>query len=134
MYYTENGDEIKKFSTYDGMAFALLREQCIKGGIITKENTELVKRRAKKMQLDYEFSGVNNKLEVLNEICAKEGIDYSNVAYIGDDINDIPVLSVVGLAACPSNAMKEVKDVANILHLNTKGGEGAIREFIQHII
>lgn len=134
MYYTENGDEIKRFNTYDGMAFSILREHGIKGGLITKENTELVKRRAQKLKLDYEFSGIDNKLEILDIICKKEGIGYSNVAYIGDDINDIPVLSVVGLAACPANAQSEVKALPNILQLETSGGSGTIRELIKHII
>lgn len=134
MYYTENGDELKRFNTYDGMAFAILREHGIKGGLITKENTELVKRRAIKLQLDYEYSGIDDKLEILDLICKKENIDYSNVAYIGDDINDVPVLKVVGLAACPSNAQKEVKALPNVLQLETKGGSGTIRELIQHII
>ncbi|WP_109829798.1 acylneuraminate cytidylyltransferase [Reichenbachiella versicolor] len=134
MYYTEKGDEIKRFNTYDGMAFSMLRDNGIKGGLITKENTKLVKRRAKKLNLDYEYSGIDDKLAILDEICQQEKIEYSNVAYIGDDVNDIPVLSVVGLAACPSNAQFEVKSLSNILQLETKGGSGVIREFIKHII
>ena len=115
MYYTENGDELKKFSTYDGMAFSLLRDKGIKGGLITKENTQLVKNRAKKLKLDYEFSGIEDKVAILKQICDQEQITFDQVAYVGDDINDIPVLKIVGLAACPSNARPEVKELNNII-------------------
>lgn len=134
MYYTENGDEFKKFNTYDGMAFEILRQNGIKGGIITKEDRQLVKRRALKLKLDYEYSGINNKLEILKEICDKEQISFSQVAYIGDDINDVEVLKVVGLAACPANARNEVKEIPGIIQLETSGGNGVIRELISHII
>jgi 3-deoxy-D-manno-octulosonate 8-phosphate phosphatase (KDO 8-P phosphatase) len=136
MYYTESGDEIKRFHTYDGMAFELLRKAGIKTGIITTENTKIVERRAAKLKADYLYQGKRDggKLDAALEICVREGITLDEVAYIGDDINCINLLSKVGMAACPSNATKLVKDLNGIIQLKTKGGDGALREFVEIIL
>lgn len=136
MYYSEKGDELKKFNTRDGMAFQLLREAGIKTGLITSENTEIVAKRATKLKIDYVYQGKyrGGKLQVAKDICEKEHISMSEVAYIGDDINCLDILSEVGFAACPSNAMGRVKEIDSILVLNSKGGEGAVREFVEIIL
>lgn len=136
MYYTESGDELKKFNTHDGMGFNLLAKEGIKTGIITTENTKLVERRAAKLKLDYLYQGkgFGNKLDAALEICAKEGITIQEVAYVGDDVNCISLLEAVGLAACPANAVKKVKAIPGIIHLEKKGGDGAVREFIDMIL
>jgi len=102
MYYDNKGNELKKFNTHDGMSFKLLREKGIKSAIITSEETNIVENRSKKLNVDYLYQSVSgkNKLDVIKEICIKENIHLSEVAYIGDDINDLEALSVVGLAAC----------------------------------
>lgn len=136
MYYTEHGDEFKKFNTHDGMAFNLLKEAGIKTGIITTENTKIVERRAAKLKVDYLYQGAgfNGKLAAALEICEKENINLADVAYIGDDINCIALLSEVGLAACPANATKHVKSIKGIILLQKNGGDGAIREFVDDYI
>jgi N-acylneuraminate cytidylyltransferase len=136
MYYSENGDELKKFNTHDGMAFQLLREAGIKTGIITSENTKIVETRAKKLKVDYLFQGKRDggKLAAAIEICQKEGITLEEVAYIGDDINCYELLSNVGLAACPANASKLILKIPAIKILNSLGGHGVIREFIELIL
>ena len=134
MYYTEEGDELKKFNTRDGVGFELLRNEGIKTGIITSEDTTIVETRAKKMQLDFIFQGVQNKLEVTLDLCDKIGISIKNVAYIGDDINDIELLKEVGVKACPSDAESQIKDIPGIFILNSLGGRGAIREFANRIL
>jgi len=136
MYYSENGEELKKFNTRDGMGFQILREAGIKTGIITSETTKIVERRAAKLQIDHLSQGKKNggKLTAALEICEKEGIDLSKVAYIGDDINCLELLSKVGYAACPSDAVKAVKNIPGIIILSKKGGEGAVREFIEYFI
>jgi YrbI family 3-deoxy-D-manno-octulosonate 8-phosphate phosphatase len=91
-------------------------------------------RRFDKLKLDYQYYGIQNKLKILDGICLKEDIRYNQIAYIGDDINDISVLEKVGLAACPKNAQPLVKNIPGIIQLTTKGGEGALREFINYII
>ncbi|GJM28682.1 MAG: acylneuraminate cytidylyltransferase [Cyclobacteriaceae bacterium] len=131
MYYTENGDELKKFNTYDGMGFKLLQELGIKVGIVTKEDRDLNRRRAEKLKLDYHFHGVDHKLKLVSELCTKLGISLKEVAYIGDDINDQELLRSVGLAACPSNARKVIQSIPGITLLETPGGKGAVREFVE---
>lgn len=135
MYYTESGDEFKKFNTHDGMGFQLLREAGIKTGIITTENTKIVERRAAKLKVDYLYQGkgFGSKLQAALEICEKENITLQEVAYIGDDINCIELLSAVGYAACPANAVKKIKNIPNINCLDVKGGEGAVRAFVEYL-
>jgi YrbI family 3-deoxy-D-manno-octulosonate 8-phosphate phosphatase len=136
MYYTEAGDELKKFNTRDGKGFELLRNANIKTAIITSENTQMVERRAKKLKIDYLVQGQhhNDKLTAVINICKKEGIDLSEVAYIGDDINCFELLSSVGAAACPADASKKIKGIPNIQILNLNGGQGVVREFIENIL
>lgn len=134
MYYTEAGDELKKFNTRDGMGLKLLREAGIKTGIITTENTKLVERRAAKLKVDHLIQGAWPKLDAAMEICRKEGIDISETAYIGDDVNCLELLEVVGFAACPSDAVRKIKEIPGILILEKKGGEGVVREFADLIL
>lgn len=134
MYYTESGDELKKFNTRDGMGLKLLREAGLKTGIITTENTKLVERRAAKLKVDHLVQGAYPKLNAALEICEKEGISLSETAYIGDDVNCLELLHAVGLAACPSDAVAKVKAVPRILILEKKGGEGVVREFADLIL
>lgn len=135
MYYSEKGDELKKFNTRDGMGFQLLHEAGIITGIITSENTQIVANRAKKLKIDFLVQGKRDggKLAATQEICNQLGITLNEVAYIGDDINCHDLLNAVGIAACPIDACKEVKDIPNIRIMQLKGGEGCVREFINYI-
>ena len=136
MYYSENGDELKKFNTRDGMGFQMLRERGIKTGIITSENMELNRRRFEKLKVDFLIQGKRNggKLEAARQICNELGISFKEVAYIGDDINDLELLSEVGFGACPADACMEVKSVAGIQVMQRKGGEGCVRELVNLIV
>ena len=134
MYYSENGDEMKKFSVYDGMAFRLLQEKGLKVGMITTEDRDLNRRRAKKLNLDYDYHGAQDKLKIINDLCTKDNIKFSEIAYIGDDINCFQLLSNVGIAACPVNAVEKIKRIPNIIHLSKRGGAGVFREFAELII
>lgn len=133
MYYSEKGDELKKFNTRDGMGFSLLRQKGIITGIITSEDVELNRRRAAKLKLDILESGCKDKLSVIKSICNERGLELNNVCYIGDDINDIEVIKAVGFGCCPSDAIQEVKDVAQYI-TNASGGNGVIREVVGKII
>ena len=135
MYYSENGDELKKFNTRDGMGFGMLRKAGIKTAIITSEDRQLNQRRAEKLQLDYLVQGKREggKLAAAQSICEELGITLQDVAYIGDDINCIDLLSAVGIAACPSDAHQRVKDIPHIKVMSKKGGEGCVREFIENL-
>ena len=136
MYYSEAGDELKKFNTHDGMGLQLIRTKGIKTGIITSENTKLVERRFQKLKLDYLYQGKREggKLASVKEICGKEGITLAEVAYIGDDVNCFELLSNVGLAACPANALDAIKNIPGIIQMKKKGGEGCVREFVEMIM
>lgn len=133
MYYSENGDELKKFNTRDGMGFALLRKKNIITGIITSENVKLNKRRAEKLGLDELISGCSDKVKAVKKLCEKYGVELRNVAYVGDDINDLEVIKIVGLGCCPDDAIPEVKNAADFV-TKAKGGEGVIREIIDKIL
>lgn len=133
MYYSERGDELKKFNTRDGMGFALLRKHGILTGIITSEDVELNKRRAEKMKLDILEAGCKDKLGTIKKLCSERGIDLKNVCYIGDDINDVEAIRAVGYGCCPTDAMPEVKAAAFFV-TRAKGGDGVIREVAEQII
>ena len=130
MYYTENGDEIKKFHTRDGMAIKLFQESGVRIAFVTGENTKLLKNRAIKLGVEDVFQGDIDKLPIIKALMKKYDLDFSEVAYVGDDIIDIPVLEKVKYAMCPSDAMPKVK-LACMKIIKTKGGKGVIREIYE---
>ena len=136
MYYSENGDELKKFNTRDGMGIQMLREAGIKIAIITSEDRELNRRRAEKLKIDFIRQGKVNggKVAVAEGIAKELGITMQEVAYIGDDVNCVELLSRVGLAACPADACERVKSIPGITVMTRKGGEGCVREFCETIL
>lgn len=136
MYYSKSGEMLKKFNTHDGKGFELLKNNGIKVGIITSEDTEIVEMRSKKLKLDYLFQGKehNGKFETVLEICKNEGITLQEVAYIGDDINCIELLENVGVAACPKDSVPKVKCILDIKIMTKNGGDGAVREFAEIIL
>ena len=142
MYYSANGDELKRFCVYDGMGMVQLRKKGIKCGILTSETTPIVERRAKKLNLDYLFMGVGSqvqdgatsKLEVCQQICKEMGIGLDEVCYVGDDVNDLDILQSVGMPVCPRNARPEVKQISGIWVLEHCGGDSAIREVADRIL
>ena len=134
MYYTIDGEVMKKFNTHDGMGLKLCQAAGIKTAILTSENTQIVAKRAEKLKIDYLFQGMKCKLEVIKKLCEELNIGLENVAYIGDDINDFDILSAVGLKACPADALPKIKNIPDIKIMSLKGGEGAVREFIDEYI
>lgn len=136
MYYSENGDELKKFNTRDGMGLQMLREAGIKTAIITSEDRQLNQRRAEKLKVDYIRQGKANggKVTVAQEIAKEMGISMQEVAYIGDDVNCIELLSQVGFAACPADACKKVKNINGIVITSKMGGGGCVREFCDYLL
>lgn len=131
MYYSENGDELKKFNTRDGMAIKLFKEHGINIAIITGENTKLVTRRAHKLGITDIYQGYNNKLIALESLKNKYNLNYSEIAYVGDDIIDIPILQKVGISFCPHDAVPSVKKICSIT-TKTNGGNGVLREIFEN--
>lgn len=134
VYYSEQGEELKKFSLRDGMGVERLRELCgIDSGIITRENSEIVRRRGEKLKMQHLYLGARNKKEKLMEILQKHNLAAHEIAYIGDDTNDIEILEMAGLSACPFDAFEPVKKHAHYI-CRASGGKGAFREFAELII
>ncbi len=133
MYYDQSGNEWKKFNTGDSAGVLFLRLLNIPTAIITGEDTEIVRRRAQKLKIPHLFMGVKNKLKVARELCADLGISLENVAYIGDDINDIILLRAVGLSACPANAPEYIQSEVD-WKIPVKGGDGAFRGFVEQYL
>jgi 3-deoxy-D-manno-octulosonate 8-phosphate phosphatase (KDO 8-P phosphatase) len=133
MYYSESGDEWKKFNTRDGMGIKLLQRAGIITAIVTQERTKLVARRAEKLTIPELHQGVMDKLSLVREMAVRYGLTLSQVAYIGDDINDLETLKAVGFSATPADGMPQVAAVVDYI-CRKKGGEGAVREIIEMIL
>ena len=134
VYYSERGEELKKFSLRDGMGVERLRNLCdIDSGIMTRENSEIVRRRGEKLKMRHLYLGVHNKKEKLIEIMEENKLSAYEIAYIGDDTNDIETLEAAGLSACPADAFELVKKSVQYI-CQAPGGAGAFREFAELII
>lgn len=134
VYYSENGEELKRFSIRDGMGVVRLRKLCsIDSGIITGETSGSVKKRAEKLKISHLYLGIEDKSSELEKILTKHSLLPENIAYIGDDVNDIEIIKKAGLSACPNDAMDDVKSLVNYI-CEKKGGNGAFREFAELII
>lgn len=133
MYYGESGEELKKFHTRDGMGIKLLQAQGLITAIITMENTKIVARRGKKLGIPEVFQGAKDKAAVLCHLSEKYGIPFGQMAYIGDDVNDVEALRTVGYAAAPADCVEQVRRVVHYV-CKKNGGEGAVREVIDKIL
>jgi YrbI family 3-deoxy-D-manno-octulosonate 8-phosphate phosphatase len=133
MYYGESGEELKKFHTRDGMGIKLLQAQGLITAIITMENTKIVARRGKKLGIPEVFQGAKDKVAVLCHLSEKYGIPFGQMAYIGDDVNDVEALRTVGYAAAPADCVEQVRRVVHYV-CKKNGGEGAVREVIDKIL
>ena len=134
VFYGENGETFKRFNIRDGMGVERLRKHAgVETGIITGEISPSVRTRSEKLRISELHLGIKDKTAVLNDILKRHSLDVSEIAYIGDDTNDVDVLSVVGLAACPNDAMIFAKNKAHYICEN-KGGHGAFRELAELII
>ena len=133
MYYTESGDELKKFTTRDGMGIKLLQAAGLVTAFITREKTSIVERRGQKLAVPEVHQGVDDKLAVLTTLAKKYGLTLDKVAYIGDDVNDLEALRAVGFSAAPADAMPSVLKAVQYVCAK-KGGEGAVRELADLIL
>ena len=133
MYYTTEGDIMKKFHARDGMGVTLLRKHNIPTILITKEKTKMVKQWAAKMKVEKLYDGIIKKNMILDKVCKTFNLKSDEIAYIGDDVNDVPLLKVVCLAVTPNDGTKEAKSVSHYI-CKLKGGEGGFREFADLII
>ena len=134
VYYSEAGEVMKRFSIRDGMGVERLRKLCgIETGIITGERSPSVVKRAEKLNITTLHLGIKDKEALLESILAEKNLEAAEVAFIGDDVNDLGIMSKVGLTACPSNAMAQVIAIVDY-RCSEKGGDGAFRDFAEWLI
>jgi len=133
MYYSESGDELKKFHTRDGMGIKMLQAAGVITAFVTKEKTAIVERRGRKLAVPEVHQGIDDKLTDLTRLARKYGITLTQVAFIGDDVNDLEALKAVGFSAAPADAMPVVLDAVHYVCAK-KGGEGAVRELADLIL
>ena len=133
VYYSPEGELLKKFSLRDGTGFFLLRQAGIKTGFITTENSPIVEKRAKKLKIDKYIYGTHRKLEAMQEFVNEEGISLENIAFIGDELNDVKLLKACGLGFAVGDADKRAKNAASIICEHV-GGSGAFREAVEKLL
>lgn len=131
--YTHSGNELKAFNTRDGLGIRLLQESGVAAGLITARSSEAVRRRAQDLQLTHVYQGVRNKIEAYQQILSESNLSDTDIAYMGDDWLDLPLLTRVGFAVTVADAVPEVKEVAHYA-TRRKGGQGAVRELCDLII
>lgn len=132
-YYSKSGEILKKFHVRDGMAVNILLRNNIKTLILTKEKSPITRRWAKNMNITYVYEGFNKKETALSLICKKYKITSKNIAYIGDDVNDLEALKRVGFSSAPHDAVTQVKHAVDYV-CESNGGDGCFREFSDTIL
>jgi YrbI family 3-deoxy-D-manno-octulosonate 8-phosphate phosphatase len=133
MYYGPDGEVLKKFNTRDGMGLARVREAGVAVAIISGEDSAIVHARAAKLKIDDVFCGAENKRLAIDELCQRHGLELNEVAFIGDDLNDLPALECVGLACAVADAAEPVQAIAHYV-TKRRGGDGAVRELCEFLI
>ena len=133
LYYSDSGEQTKKFNVWDGLGLVLLKRAGLVTAVITMDQAPLVNVRAAKLGISDIHQGVRDKLAVLNELASKYGIPLEEMAYVGDDVPDLPALRAVGFSAAPANAREPVRKKVRYI-CKAKGGEGAVREVADLIL
>lgn len=133
LYYTVEGQNMLKFNVKDGMGVNLLRLKGIETGIITGNASEVVLTRAKKLKLEIINIGIPDKIIVYEKILADRNLKDENIAYIGDDVNDLELMARAAITAAPCDAMPVVLDAVDYI-CERKGGDGSFREFAELIL
>ena len=133
IYYDEHGNELKKFNTRDAAGFFCAKICGIKTIILTGRECFATTRRMKELQVDYVIQDVKDKKAWLLQFMGENNIATENLVYIGDDLNDLLPMSLAGYVGCPTDAFPEVKEIADYV-CTLKGGEGAVRDFVTHIL
>ena len=133
IYRGNNGEELKRFNVKDGYAIVNTQKLGIEFGIITGRKSELVEIRSNELKIKYLYQGISEKTVILEEIMKKDGLSKEEIAYMGDDLNDLLIMKQVGLSGTPKDAVDEVIQVTDFVS-KKNGGSGAVREFIEHIL
>lgn len=129
----QTGELCKAFNAMDGLGISLAKKSGIQVGIITGRESGIVRHRAQELSIDILHMGIKNKLQVLKDILAQGKYTADEIAFMGDDLNDLPIIKNVGFAIAPANAAVEVRERAHYI-CRRSGGNGAVREAIEHIL
>ena len=130
---SQNMVEAKGFNAHDGTAISLARLGGLKTGMVTKRTSETVALRARDLKIDFLFQGAHDKSEILDKILAESGLREEQVAYVGDDVIDLPIMRRCGLAIAVANARPQVKAIAHY-ETSSRGGHGAARDAVEYIL
>lgn len=133
MYYSQNGEELKRFSTRDGMGITLLHKSEIKTAILTSENSQIAQKRGEKLKINKIILNSKDKSNALISLSEHFSISLAEIAYIGDDVNDLHAMKMAGVSICPSDAVEEIKKVSDYISIYA-GGNGAVRELCEMIL
>ncbi|MFH0736403.1 MAG: HAD hydrolase family protein [bacterium] len=133
LYYSSDGLIIKKFNVKDGMGAVLLKQKGIICGIMSTDVSPIITQRGERLKLDFTYIGIWNKKQKMLDLCDEYGIEAENVAFIGDDVNDLEIIGSVGVSACPADAVDEVLNKAEYI-CSKRGGDGAFRELAEIIL
>lgn len=133
VYIDNNGVETKKFNIKDGAGIVYAEKKGIDFMILTGRSSKCVEIRAKELNIKYVFQGITDKLRCLEKFVKDKELSPNELAYMGDDVNDIECMRYVGYCACPSNAVKEVKEIVNYISCHD-GGNGAVRDFCDTLL
>ncbi|MFM8332167.1 MAG: KdsC family phosphatase [Candidatus Methylumidiphilus sp.] len=133
VYYSDHGEVMKRFNIRDGMGVERLRLAGIETGIVTGELSPSVAKRAEKLKITECHLGAKDKDATVRAVLARLGLAAEQVAYLGDDVNDLPAFALVGLTACPADAFCAVRQAAHLV-LDSRGGQGAFRELAEIIL
>jgi 3-deoxy-D-manno-octulosonate 8-phosphate phosphatase (KDO 8-P phosphatase) len=133
LWLTEEGDDQKSFNTRDGLGLSLLHRTGLRSGIISGRNSRAVTRRAQELGIEFVRQGDPDKSEAFQQILQEAGVDENEVAFIGDDLNDIPLMQRAELAVAVADAVFEARSVAHYV-TQASGGQGAVREVIELIL
>lgn len=133
IYRGNDGEEIKKFNVKDGYSIVYSQKLGIDFGIITGRTSKLVEIRANELKIKYLYQGISEKTVILQEIMEKTGLKKEEIAYMGDDLNDLHIMKSVGLTGAPNDAVNEIKEIVNFVSTKN-GGDGAVREFVEYIL
>ncbi len=133
VYYGTDGELMKKFDMRDGMGLEILRQHNVAVMVMTSEDSKIVSSRMKKLKIDDVFLGVKDKYSLLTQIASERDINFSQIAYVGDDVNDLANVCAAGWSLTPANATQTIKNHADII-LNNDSASGAIREACEFIL
>ena len=133
IYYDSHGGEMKRFDVKDGLGIKVAIAAGLEIAVITGRESPMVQRRVKELGIQHLIQGVQKKAPAMLQLLKETGLTVEEIAYIGDDLNDLPAMELVGFRACPADAAEEIREICHYV-ADAKGGHGAVRECLEHIL